>query len=111
VIRLILQTLTNPGGIVRLRNATNDVYHEQHYTLQLPARDRIRRMAAAIAVFGIICCGILAMAVSMYLSSVADAPLKLYAILFFLALIALYFLVRFIHWAWDTPLPFGGTTP
>lgn len=51
------------------------------------------------------------MAVSMYLSSVADAPLKLYAILFFLALIALYFLVRFIHWAWDTPLPFGGTTP
>lgn len=65
-------------------------------------------MEAGIAVVGLICCGILAMDISTRLSTTDwDAALKLYAILFFLALLGIYFFVRFIHWAWDTPIPFG----
>ena len=25
-----------------------------------------------------------------------------------LGLVGIYFLVRIIHWAWETPIPFGG---
>ena len=65
-------------------------------------------MEAAIAVIGMLVCGIVAWVVS---KLVEDEPSIRYLALFFLACFALYFLVHFIHWAWATPLPFVGMTP
>jgi hypothetical protein len=35
-----------------------------------------------------------------------DLSLKGYVGLIFLGLVGTYFLIRFVHWAWDTPLAF-----
>jgi hypothetical protein len=37
-----------------------------------------------------------------------DMSLTRYAMLVVLAAFILYFVIRFIHWAWLTPLPFAG---
>jgi putative Ca2+/H+ antiporter (TMEM165/GDT1 family) len=64
-------------------------------------------MEGLISVVGFICCGVLAASIAQYIKSSADPPvLKLYPTLFFLAIVALYFFVRFIHWSWETPVPF-----
>ncbi len=34
-----------------------------------------------------------------------DLSLKGYAGLIFLGAVAIYFIVRFVHWAWITPIP------
>jgi predicted tellurium resistance membrane protein TerC len=65
-------------------------------------------MEAAIAVIGMLVCGIVARVVS---KLVEDEPNIRCLALFFLACIALYFLIHFTRWAWATPLPFVGTTP
>jgi hypothetical protein len=66
-------------------------------------------MEAVIAVIGIIICGIVALAVSLAIPNDDSPALKKYTALSFLACFALYFLIRFIHWTWDTPMPFVGT--
>jgi hypothetical protein len=72
-------------------------------------RGRIPRMEAAIAMLGIIICAIVGLYVSLTIPNDDSPALKQYAALFVLASFALYFLIRFIHWAWDTPMPFVGT--
>ena len=64
-------------------------------------------MEAAIAVIGMLVCGIVAWVIS---KLAEDEPSIRYLALFFLSCFALYFLVHFIHWAWVTPLPFVGMT-
>jgi hypothetical protein len=68
-------------------------------------------MEAAVAVVGIIVCGIVAMIVFASISD-GDSPilrLSRYTALICLSCLALYLLIRFIHWSWDTALPFVGT--
>jgi hypothetical protein len=56
-----------------------------------------------VAALGIIVCWILGMVVYE-----DDMPLGRYAVLGILAVVALYFFVRIVHWAWLTPIPFVG---
>jgi hypothetical protein len=61
-------------------------------------------LEAAIALVGMITCWLVAVVVYS-----ADASFRRYAILALLGALEVYFLVRFIHWAWITPLPFVGS--
>jgi hypothetical protein len=62
-------------------------------------------LEAAIALVGMVVCWL--GAVLVYDD---EASFKRYAILAFLGALEVYFLVRFIHWAWLTPIPFVGTS-
>lgn len=59
---------------------------------------------AAIALVGMVGCWLAAVLVHS-----ADPSIKRYAILALLGALEVYFLVRFIHWAWITPIPFVGS--
>ena len=68
-------------------------------------------MEAVVAGVGIAICGIVALAVYGSISDL-NSPISRISknfTLLFLACLAMYFLIRFVHWAWDTPLPFVGT--
>lgn len=58
-------------------------------------------LEAGTAVFGVFLCWLIAVFVFK-----DDMSLKRYALIAILAVIALYFVIRFIHWAWMTPIPF-----
>ena len=59
------------------------------------------RMEGLIAAVGIFLCWF----VGIFVYD-EDMSLTRYAIIGILTMLALYFLVRFVHWAWDTPIPF-----
>jgi len=58
---------------------------------------------AVVALAGLIVCWFLA---AMTYSD--DMSLTQYAWLTIVGVFALYFLVRLVHWAWVTPIPFAG---
>lgn len=60
-------------------------------------------LEAAVALVGLIVCWLVAVAIYG-----DDMSLGRYAVLAVLVALALYFLARFIHWAWTTPIPFLG---
>jgi len=60
---------------------------------------------AAVAVIGIMVCWLIAVA-----TYEDNMSFKRYAIVALLSVAAAYFAIRFIHWAWVTPLPFIKTT-
>ncbi len=60
-------------------------------------------LEAGIAIFGVFLCWLSAVFVFK-----DDMSLKRYALIAVLAAVALYFIIRFIHWAWVTPIPFTG---
>jgi hypothetical protein len=62
-------------------------------------------LEAAIALVGVAVCWLAA--VSIYED---EMSLGRYALLALLGAAALYFFVRFVHWAWLTPIPFTGKT-
>jgi hypothetical protein len=61
---------------------------------------------AAISVLGIIMCWI----AGMFFIKTDDMSIRHYFLTVILAALAAYFAVRFIHWAWITPMPFVGNT-
>lgn len=60
-------------------------------------------LEAVVAVFGVFLCWLVAVFVFK-----DDMSLRRYAVIAVLAMLALYFVIRFIHWAWITPIPFLG---
>jgi hypothetical protein len=60
-------------------------------------------LEAAIALVGIFVCWFVAMLIYN-----DDMSLTRYAFIALLSALALYFLIRFIHWAWSTPMLFVG---
>lgn len=60
---------------------------------------------AVVAVAGIIACWLIGMVIYK-----DDMSLTRYGFVAILSVTAAYFAIRFIHWAWVTPLPFVGTT-
>jgi len=59
----------------------------------------------AVAVVGIFVCWLLAIVAD---GLFEERGFRLYFLYAVIAAVALYFLVRFVHWAWVTPMPFVG---
>jgi hypothetical protein len=59
---------------------------------------------AVVAVAGIILCWLIAV-----VTYEDNMSFTRYAIIALLSVMAAYFAVRFVHWAWVTPVPFVGT--
>ncbi|MGH9745529.1 MAG: hypothetical protein ACRD59_05390 [Candidatus Acidiferrales bacterium] len=60
---------------------------------------------AAVALAGITVCWLIGV-----VTYEDEMSLVRYAVIAILCAFAAYFTVRFVHWAWMTPLPFVGTT-
>jgi hypothetical protein len=67
--------------------------------------ENLRMVEAVVAVAGIIACWLIGIVIYK-----EDMSLTRYGFLAILSVTAAYLAIRFIHWAWVTPLPFAGTT-